>query len=173
MRILFLLSVLISQLCFAQNKAMPTSEDIASKLVSPPQSRSMQPDIKPRGITNTEAIPEEAPSMNLNINFEFDSAALTSEGRVLVGNLGRALKDPRLIGQKFIIEGHTDGKGTDAYNKFLSERRAEAVKKELIAQHGADASRVEAIGYGKSQLLDKANADSWVNRRVKVVNKGG
>jgi outer membrane protein OmpA-like peptidoglycan-associated protein len=111
--------------------------------------------------------------MNLNINFEFDSAALTSDGKVLVGNLGRALKDPRLAGQKFIIEGHTDGKGSDTYNKALSERRAETVRKELIGQHGADASRVEAIGFGKTQLLDKANAESWVNRRVKVVNKGG
>ena len=82
------------------------------------------------------------------------------------------MKDPRLAGQKFIIEGHTDGIGNDAYNKALSERRAETVRKELIAQHGADASRLEAVGFGKTQLLDKANAESRVNRRVKVVNKG-
>jgi outer membrane protein OmpA-like peptidoglycan-associated protein len=133
----------------------------------------MSTEVTPRGIAIPEAKPDEPPSINLNINFEFDSAALTSDGKVLVGNLGRALKDPRLAGQKFIIEGHTDGKGTDVYNKALSERRAETVRKELIAQHGADASRVEAVGFGKSQLLDKANAESWVNRRVKVVNKGG
>ena len=133
----------------------------------------MSTEVTPRGIAIPDAKPDEPPSMNLNINFEFDSAALTSEGKVLVGNLGRALKDPRLAGQKFIIEGHTDGNGNDAYNKALSERRAETVRKELIAQHGADASRVEAIGYGKTQLLDKANVESWVNRRVKVVNKGG
>ena len=133
----------------------------------------MSTEVTPRGIAIPDAKPDEPPSMNLNINFEFDSAALTSDGKVLVGNLGRALKDPRLAGQKFIIEGPTDGKGNDAYNKALSERRAEAVRKELIAQHGADASRVEAIGFGKTQLLDKANAESWVNRRVKVVNKGG
>ena len=133
----------------------------------------MSTEVTPRGIAIPDAKPDEPPSMNLNINFEFDSAALTSEGKVLVGNLGRALKDPRLIGQKFIIEGHTDGIGNDAYNKALSERRAETVRKELIAQHGADASRVEAIGYGKTQLLDRANSESWVNRRVKVVNKGG
>jgi outer membrane protein OmpA-like peptidoglycan-associated protein len=133
----------------------------------------MSSEVTPRGIAIPDAKPEEPPSMNLNINFEFDSAALTSDGKVLVGNLGRALKDPRLAGQKFIIEGHTDGKGSDTYNKALSERRAETVRKELIGQHGADASRVEAIGFGKTQLLDKANAESWVNRRVKVVNKGG
>ena len=133
----------------------------------------MSTEVTPRGMAIPDAKPDEPPSMNLNINFEFDSAALTNDGKVLVGNLGRALKDPRLAGQKFIIEGHTDGKGTDAYNKALSERRAETVRKELIAQHGADASRVEAIGYGKTQLLDRANSESWVNRRVKVVNKGG
>ena len=160
MRLLFLTLLLLSQVCSAQN--IPSSGEIASKLA--PISR---------GLPIPEAKPDEPPSMNLNINFEFDSAALTSDGKVLVGNLGRALKDPRLAGQKFIIEGHTDGKGTDAYNKALSERRAETVRKELISQHGADASRVEAIGFGKTQLLDKANAESWVNRRVKVVNKGG
>ena len=133
----------------------------------------MSSDVTPRAIAIPDAKPDESPSMNLNINFEFDSAALTSDGKVLVGNLGRALKDPRLAGQKFIIEGHTDGKGNDAYNRALSERRAETVKKELIAQHGADASRLDVIGFGKAQLLDKANAESWVNRRVKVVNKGG
>jgi len=133
----------------------------------------MSTEVTPRGIAIPDAKPDEPPSMNLNVNFEFDSAALTSDGKVLVGNLGRAFKDPRLAGQKFIIEGHTDGKGTDAYNKALSERRAETVRKELISQHGADASRVEAVGFGKTQLLDKTNAESWVNRRVKVVNKGG
>ena len=169
MRLLFLTFLLLSQVCSAQN--IPSSGEIASKLA--PLSRSMSTEVTPRGIAIPDAKPEEPPSMNLSINFEFDSAALTSDGKVLVGNLGRALKDPRLAGQKFIIEGHTDGKGNDAYNKALSERRAEAVKKELIAQYGADASRVEVIGYGKSQLLDKANSESWVNRRVKVVNKGG
>ena len=133
----------------------------------------MSTEVTPRGIAIPDVKPEEPPSMNLNINFEFDSAALTSDGKVLVGNLGRALKDPRLAGQNFIIEGHTDGKGSDKYNMALSEKRAETVKKELIAQHGADASRLEAIGFGKTQLLDKANAESWVNRRVRVVNKGG
>jgi outer membrane protein OmpA-like peptidoglycan-associated protein len=169
MRLLFLTLLLLSQVCSAQN--MPSSGEIASKLA--PLSRSMSTEVTPRGIAIPDVKPEEAPSMNLNINFEFDSAALTSDGKVLVGNLGRALKDPRLAGQKFIIEGHTDGKGSDTYNMALSQKRAETVKKELIAQHGADASRLEAIGYGETQLLDKANAESWVNRRVKVVNKGG
>jgi outer membrane protein OmpA-like peptidoglycan-associated protein len=169
MRLLYLTLLLLSQVCSAQN--MPSAGEIASKLA--PMTRSMSSDVTPRGIAIPEAKPDEPPSMNLNINFEFDSAALTSDGKVLVGNLGRALKDPRLAGQKFIIEGHTDGKGNDAYNKSLSERRAETVRKELIAQHGADASNLEAIGFGKTQLLDKANIESWVNRRVKVVNKGG
>ena len=151
---------------------MPSSDEIASKLAAPPLSRSMQPDTKPRGVTNTEAKPEEPPSINLNINFEFDSASLTSEGKVLVGNLARALKDPRLAGQKFTIEGHTDGKGSDSYNKELSERRATSVKNELTTQYGVDALILDAIGFGKTQLLDKVNVDSWVNRRVKVVNKG-
>jgi outer membrane protein OmpA-like peptidoglycan-associated protein len=131
----------------------------------------MSTEATPRGIAIPDAKPDEPPSINLNINFEFDSAALTIDGKVLVGNLGRAMKDPRLIGQKFVIEGHTDGKGSDSYNMNLSERRAEAVKKELVASHGAEPSKLEVKGYGKSQLLDKINEDSFINRRVKVVTK--
>lgn len=172
MKIFFLLSVFISELCFAQNKAIPTPEDIASKLATPQISRSMGQGFVPRGVKDTDAKPEEAPSINLNINFEFDSANLTSEGKVLVGNLARALKDPRLIGQKFILEGHTDAKGADLYNMTLSGKRAATVKNELVESYGLDKLLLQVVGYGKSKLLDQTNPENPINRRVTVVNVG-
>ena len=54
----------------------------------PPSSSSWGSD---RGITNTKAEPDGVAAIDLTINFEFNSAALTSDGEVLVGNLGRAL----------------------------------------------------------------------------------
>jgi OOP family OmpA-OmpF porin len=152
---------------------MPSAEDIAGKLARPPAlTRSLLDPNARRGITITDAKPDEVPAINLSISFEFDSARLTPEGSVLVGNLGRALKDPRLTGQKFRIEGHTDGRGSDTYNQALSERRADAVRHELVTLHGVEASRIEAIGFGKLRLLDAANPEAAVNRRVQVINLG-
>ena len=161
----------------AQAADMPGAQDIASKLAAPPseaQTRSFfaKPPDNSRGITITDAKPDAPPAVVLNVIFEFNSAKLTAEGGVLVGNLGRALKDPRLTGKRFRIEGHTDAKGGDVYNQSLSERRAEAVRRELIASYGVDAARVESIGFGKSQLLDRANPEAEANRRVRVINLG-
>ena len=161
----------------AQAADIPGAQDIASQLVAPPseaQTRSYfaKPPDNSRGITITDAKPDAPPAVVLNVIFEFNSAKLTAEGGVLVGNLGRALKDPRLTGKRFRIEGHTDAKGGDVYNQSLSERRAEAVRRELIASYGVDAARVESIGFGKSQLLDRANPEAEANRRVRVINLG-
>ena len=152
----------------------PSAEDIARKLHG--EARSFVPMGKPpggddRGITNTAAKPDAA-AIDLTINFEFNSAALTPDGMVLAGNLGRALNDPRLVGKRFRIEGHTDAVGGDSFNQRLSERRAETVRRQLVARHGVDADRIEAVGYGKTRLLEPSQPDSGVNRRVRVVNLG-
>ncbi len=177
-----LLMVVLAQagIALAADK-MPGADDIAAKLAAPPaqtpssgaQTRSFFNQDYSRGITVTNAKTDEPPAIDLNIHFEFNAAKLTQEGSVLVGNLGRALKDPRLAGKRFRIEGHTDGKGSDAYNRALSERRADAVRRELVALHGVDAARIEALGFGKSRLLDALNAEAAANRRVRVINLGG
>jgi outer membrane protein OmpA-like peptidoglycan-associated protein len=65
------------------------------------------------------------------------------------------------------IEGHTDDRGDDAYNKQLSQRRAEKVRSYLVKK-GVDASRLEAIGYGEEQPLQGNDTDEGraANRRV-------
>src|SRR5712692_7219725 len=49
------------------------------------------------------------------------------------------------------IEGHTDGKGTHAYNMTLSDNRAVAVKKWLVEHGGAKASRITTKGWGETK----------------------
>jgi len=66
---------------------------------------------------------------------------------------------------KIRVEGHTDSTGPEDYNQQLSEKRAETVKNALV-QRGVDPRRIEAVGFGESQLISSNNA---VNRRVSIV----
>ena len=65
------------------------------------------------------------------------------------------------------IAGHTDNVGSDAANLRLSKDRAESVKAYLVGQ-GANASRIEATGYGMTQPIatNKTKAGRQKNRRV-------
>ena len=123
-----------------------------------------------RGVI-VEGSPAEQPlSVNLYVNFAYNSAELTSDARITLDQLGTALHDPRLAKFSFVIAGHTDGKGGDEYNQKLSERRAEAVRGYLIAQFGIPSQQLTAKGYGKSQLLDPEHPEDGINRRVQIIN---
>lgn len=63
------------------------------------------------------------------------------------------------------VGGHTDIRGSEEYNQDLSERRAEAVKHELI-RNGVLAQRIKAVGYGESRPI---SSDHAMNRRVEII----
>lgn len=70
-----------------------------------------------------------------------------------------------------VIAGHTDSTGTDEYNQWLSERRAQAVHDRLVNDHGVDPSRLKVVGYGESQPMasNKTSDGRRLNRRVDMV----
>jgi outer membrane protein OmpA-like peptidoglycan-associated protein len=124
-----------------------------------------------RGIKSSGGPTEQGPpSVNLYVNFAYNSVELEADARITLDQLGGALRDPRLAGFTFMIAGHTDAKGGVEFNQKLSERRADAVRRYLIAQYGLTPERLSVIGYGKSQLLDPARPEDGVNRRVQVIN---
>jgi outer membrane protein OmpA-like peptidoglycan-associated protein len=126
-----------------------------------------------RGVIVEGVVPSDQPnSVNIYINFAFNSAELTSDARITLDGLGTALRDPKLTTFGFAIAGHTDAKGGVEFNQKLSERRAEAVRSYLVTQFGIAPERLTAKGYGKSQLLDPARPEDGVNRRVQVINTG-
>ena len=147
----------------------PSSEQIVKKLEPQPRTRSL----KPRGVKVEEGPNTDAPpSINLYINFEFNSDKLGTDAQIVLRNLGQALKDQRLAKFRFTIAGHTDAVGDAAYNQTLSERRAKAVQDYLVFHYGIEAQRVKAVGYGKTRPLDSAHPTSGANRRVQIVNEG-
>ena len=111
----------------------------------------------------------EAPppvQFDLLANFEFNSDKLTATARQNLDQFAKALKDPRLAGSKFEIDGHTDAVGPEDYNLGLSERRADAVVSYLTAE-GIDPSLLVAKGFGKTRPR-VANPYSPLNRRVET-----
>jgi outer membrane protein OmpA-like peptidoglycan-associated protein len=116
------------------------------------------------------AIAKEKPQIDLEINFDYNSDKISSKATSAVQALGKALSNPELKDSVFLVAGHTDAKGGDAYNQALSERRAEAIKTYLVQKLGLQAENLMTVGYGKEQLKNKDNPLAADNRRVQVVN---
>src|ERR1700730_2800238 len=113
---------------------------------------------------------EDKPSIDIEINFELNSAKLAPSAKSTAKTLGEALSNADLKGSAFIVEGHTDAKGSKALNQKLSERRADAIKRFLVEQYRIPAANLVAVGYGKTKLKNKDNPFGPENRRVRVVN---
>ncbi len=107
------------------------------------------------------------PKLDLHVTFELDSARLTPQARLQVDEFATALRKDGMSGQ-FMLGGHADRRGDEAYNMELSTNRAHAVKDYLVNVHGIEARRLDARGFGETRPLDpRDNEDAYsVNRRV-------
>lgn len=110
------------------------------------------------------------PNIDLEITFDYNSADISKKARPAVEALGKALSNDDLKGSTFVVAGHTDGVGSEAYNQDLSERRAESIKRYLTEKYGIAAADLVTVGYGKSKPKQAANPMDPANRRVQVVN---
>jgi OOP family OmpA-OmpF porin len=72
------------------------------------------------------------------------------------------------------IKGHTDDRGSDEYNRDLSQRRAESAMNYLSEKLGIEAGRMKAVGYGESQPIvpNDTERGRYQNRRVDVIISG-
>jgi outer membrane protein OmpA-like peptidoglycan-associated protein len=109
-------------------------------------------------------------SIDLEIYFDRNSATIGRKAADQLSTLAEALSDPSLKGATFMIAGHTDAKGRAAHNQKLSERRALAVKRWLVAHDRLPAGELVAMGYGQDQLKNTTDPYAAENRRVQIVN---
>lgn len=144
----------------------PTADDIVKALTPPggPHTRSF------RGVAIEPGTESKPPSIDLYINFKYDSAELEPEALLALKSLGQALQSQELKDAHIQIVGHTDAKGSDSYNQNLSERRANAVRSLLIGIYDIDSGHLEAVGRGKSELKDRNHPEDGINRRVEIRN---
>lgn len=156
-RFLILVSSGLALTCvFAQPLSSATVDQLEQQLSpSLPKTRSL------RNLT-----PQQ--SVDLVIQFDFDSAKLQESSKPLLNNLATAIQRDRLKAVKFKVEGHTDAKGSSEYNQKLSERRAASVVGYLQEQ-GIDSVRLTSEGKGFSELLNADRPLAMENRRVRVI----
>ncbi len=103
-----------------------------------------------------------------HIYFEFDSTLLSVESQEILRGKARWLHDHPTV--SVLIEGHTDERGSIAYNLALGERRAESVKNFLMGL-GIAPARLFTVSYGEEKPLDnRSEEEAWaLNRRAQFV----
>ena len=104
------------------------------------------------------------------VNFDYDKATLRPDAVQILTEATEILK--RYPELKVEVAGHTDSKGSDAYNQKLSERRAQAVY-DYLTSNGIDASRlVGPVGYGESRpIAPNTNEDGSDNPEGRAKNR--
>ena len=110
------------------------------------------------------------PNIDLDIQFDYNSAQIRKASMPAAEELGKALSNPSLKGSTFVVAGHTDAIGSEAYNQDLSERRADTIKRFLTDKYGINGTDLVTVGYGKDKPKDPNAPMDPANRRVQVVN---
>lgn len=94
-------------------------------------------------------------------------ADLSESAKFVLHDLAKVLeKNPEL---RLRLEGHTSAEGDAAFNQKLSEARAQAAVDFLIEHEGIDASRLEAVGKGSSELKNTEDPMASENRRTEFI----
>ncbi len=116
--------------------------------------RDRCPDTAPGTRVDADGCPlpvAQVASVRLLINFDTDSSVVKERYFNDLNELAMFLK--RFQDLQVDVEGHTDSRGTDAYNQSLSQRRAQAVVDTLVNDHGIARNRLQARGYGESRPI--------------------
>lgn len=106
-------------------------------------------------------------TFDADVLFPLNSSYLTDQAKSELDKLVALLND--YPGASLIVDGHTDATGTEEYNQWLSEKRAESVKKYAVDK-GMDESRIATHGYGQAKPVAPNNTKEGrqQNRRVEV-----
>ena len=135
----------------------------AERTVAPPPGSStakdLEPDIRSQDIRSLNEKGYLKP-----VFFDYDRAELRDDARSTLTTDADWLKKYGAF--QFVIEGHCDERGTEAYNLALGERRAAAAR-EYLAALGVDANRMKIVSYGKERPFcsDQSDPCFQSNRR--------
>ena len=144
-----------------------SSPPVVEQKVEVPPPPAPAPVVVPPPEPTPKPVINEKGRQTLNVEFDFDKSIIKKGYYQDIDNLAGVMKQyPDL---NVVIEGHTDSVGTAAYNKKLSQRRAEAIKKYMV-ESGIDANRLKAQGFGEDKPIasNKTKEGRQQNRRVEA-----
>jgi len=116
-------------------------------------------------VTSSAAVTEaSSATMQQLVHFAYDKSDLTEDSRAALDAKVKVFQSNPTM--RILIVGHTDDRGTGAYNLALGTRRAEAVREYLVAQ-GVATSRIDLETRGETQPLASGNSEDAMaqNRR--------
>jgi OOP family OmpA-OmpF porin len=131
----------------------------------------LEPGVPPDGCPkkyNLVVVTEKKIELKQTVYFDTNKATIKPVSFPLLNDVAAALRDnPKLVVE---VQGHTDSQGDDAFNKKLSQRRAESVRTYLVGK-GVEGARMVPVGYGEDvPIADNRTADGrGQNRRVEFV----
>lgn len=122
--------------------------------------------IKPASATQATVA---LPSIDMEILFDYDSADLRVDELGKLAQLSQVLSGRKFQNFRLLFLGHTDAKGSPAYNRTLSQKRAQSVASFVGSRLAISAERILATGLGASKLKDLSDPFGPQNRRVQLV----
>ena len=150
----------------AESKAAPASAaDKAASEQPVAEKMAAEKAVPVAAVAATPAYTEL--SLSSGATFELGGSTLSADGKAAVVELMGQFKAEDV--KAVIIEGYTDDSGVASFNQHLSEKRAEAVKSELVA-NGANPDKISTVGYGESNpIADNGTREGRAkNRRIEI-----
>jgi OOP family OmpA-OmpF porin len=141
-------------------------EEVKEEVAPPPPPPAPAPEVKEEVAPPPPVVEEQGAYVFRNIYFDFDKATIKPESEPILDEVSDFLKaNPNM---KMEIQGHTDSKGTAAYNLKLSDRRAAAVKAYLVKDEAIKPDRLTTKGYGLTKPVASNDTEEGraKNRRV-------
>ncbi len=109
------------------------------------------------------------PAFTTPIQFDEDTPIIQPASYQTVGRIADALVHASLLPYTFLIVGHTESNGKREANVILSQRRADAIRDVLVNTFKISAKRIQSIGLGEEQFLDRAHPTAAVNGQMQIL----
>jgi OmpA-OmpF porin, OOP family len=172
----------------ARGQAAPARDDIVNALNG---AADFQPDIaalkqkisdrsKMRGKNEPEPskrpliVPElkDLPTFTVSIDFDSDTPVVRPSSYETVGRIADAMVQANLLPYGFLVVGHTSSDGRREANAMLSQRRADAIRDSLVNTFKISSKRIQSLGLGEEQFVDRTHPTSPANLQIQIVTLG-
>jgi OmpA-OmpF porin, OOP family len=175
----------------SHGQAAPARDDIVDALKNFGGAADFEPDIaalkqkisnrsKMRGKNEPEPskrpliVPElkDLPTFTVSIDFDSDTPVVRPSSYETVGRIADAMVQANLLPYSFLVVGHTSSDGRREANAMLSQRRADAIRDSLVNTFKISSKRVQSLGLGEEQFVDRAHPASPANLQIQIVTIG-